>query len=180
MPKMTCSPLVFSATDDAARALVLFAGVMDACEVMTDRMAERAASDFLTVTELADSLVRREGVNFRAAHHLVSATVKALAGKYSASAMAATVEALAPAHFGRPLQISHEDLLQALDPRHFVNIRNIPGGPSPEALRPALRLAHEHLSETRSWIGEKASALEAYPARIKAEWLSTCPRTSNV
>src|SRR6185437_10551967 len=45
-------PLVFSATGDAARALRLFAGVMGACEVNAARMAERAAGDFLTVTEL--------------------------------------------------------------------------------------------------------------------------------
>jgi argininosuccinate lyase len=54
-------PLVFNATGDAARALSLFAAVMEGCEVQTERMAERAASDFLTVTELADTLVRKEG-----------------------------------------------------------------------------------------------------------------------
>ncbi len=160
-------PLVFAATGDAIRAIGLFAGVMGGCEVMTARMAERAASDFLTVTELADTLVRREGVSFREAHHLVSDGVKELKGKYSAAAMVDAVETLAPSHFGRPLRTSREELLEALDPRHFVDIRRVPGGPAPEALRPALEEAEAHLAETRRWTQAKSEALEAYPSRIK-------------
>jgi argininosuccinate lyase len=51
-------PLVFNTTADAARALALFSGVMDGCEVQTKRMAERAASDFLTVTVAPGQLGR--------------------------------------------------------------------------------------------------------------------------
>ena len=56
-------------------------------------MAERAGSNFLTVTELADTLVRREEVSFRQAHELVSASVKDLRGQYSATAMVDSVTA---------------------------------------------------------------------------------------
>ena len=160
-------PLVFSATGDAIRAIGLFAGVMGGCEVMTARMAERAAADFLTVTELADTLVRCEGVSFRESHHLVSAGVKELKGKYSAPAMVDAVEALAPSHLGRELRTGREELLEALDPRHFVDIRSVPGGPAPEALRPALEQAEAHLAETRVWIEAKSAVLAAYPDRIK-------------
>jgi argininosuccinate lyase len=160
-------PLVFAATGDAIRAIGLFAGVMGGCEVMTARMAERAAADFLTVTELADTLVRREGVSFREAHQLVSASVKELKGKYSAAAMAESVEVLAPSHFGRGLRTSRAELLEALDPRHFVDIRRVPGGPAPEALKPALQQAEGHLAETRAWIERKAGVLAAYPERIR-------------
>ena len=160
-------PLVFAATGDATRAIGLFAGVMGGCEVMTARMAERAAADFLTVTELADTLVRREGVNFREAHQLVSAGVKELKGKYSAAAMVESVEMLAHSHFGRGLRTSREELLEALDPRHFVDIRRAPGGPAPEALRPALREAEAQIGETRAWIESKSAVLAAYPERIR-------------
>lgn len=160
-------PLVFAATRDANRAIRLFAGVMGGCEVMTARMAERAHSEFLTVTELADTLVRRESVSFREAHRLVSATVKELKGRYSVEAMLESVAALAPSHFGRPLQASRQELREALDPRHFVDVRRIPGGPAPEALQPALEEAETHLAGTRAWIAGKSAALAAYPGRIK-------------
>ena len=160
-------PLVFGATTDAVRALELCAGVMGGCEVNTIRMAERAAADFLTVTELADTLVRREGVNFREAHQLVSASVKELRGNDSTQAMVETVEALAPLHFGRVLKSSRAELLEALDPWHFVAIRRAPGGPAPEAIRAALDLAAADLAESERWMEEKSAALAAYPERIK-------------
>jgi argininosuccinate lyase len=160
-------PLVFQATADAARALALFTGVMGGCEVQTERMAKRAASDFLTVTELADTLVRSEGLNFRQAHHLVSAAVKHLEGKYSPSAMADAVETLAPAQLGRPLRTSRAELLASMDPRHFVDIRKIPGGPSPEALRPALDQAGAEVRGVKAWIAAKDELFQTYPRMIR-------------
>ncbi len=165
-------PLVFGATTDAVRALELFRGVMGGCEVNTVRMAERAAADFLSVTELADTLVRREGASFREAHRLVSAGVKELRGElrgnYSAQAIVQAVEALAPLHFGRDLRASRGELLEALDPWNFVAVRRAPGGPAPEAIRPALDLAEADLAETERWIAEKSAVLAAYPNRIKS------------
>jgi argininosuccinate lyase len=162
-------PLVFSATFDAIRATALFAGILGGCEVLTHRMAERAASDFLTVTELADTLVRREGVSFREAHHLVSAGVGKLKGVYSPDKMVEAVISLAPAIFGKALGTPLEELLLALDPRHFVDLRRIPGGPAPEALQPALEKAQEELRETQEWITAKAALLVSYPQKIEQE-----------
>jgi argininosuccinate lyase len=161
-------PLVFNATADAARALALFTGVMGGCEVQAERMAERAASDFLTVTELADTLVRTEGLNFRQAHHLVSAAVKLhLEEKYSPSTMADAVETLALGQLGRPLRTSRAELLESMDPRHFVDIRTVPGGPSPEALRPALAQAEAEIRDVKAWIAEKDELFRTYPRLIK-------------
>jgi len=162
-------PLVFGAAGDANRALALFAGVMGGCEVNAVRMEERARADFLTVTEVADTLVRREGVSFREAHHLVSAAVKLLDGKYSDAAMAQAVESLAPSHFGRTLGISRADLLQALDARHFVDVRRIPGGTAPEVMQSALTQGAEQVAETRFWIEKKTAELAAYPVSIGEE-----------
>jgi argininosuccinate lyase len=81
--------------------------------------------------------------------------------------MVDSVQSLAPSHFGSRLRISTEELLEALDPRHFVNIRRIPGGPAPEALRPALDQEQAHLAETKAWIEAKSALLAAYPGRIK-------------
>jgi argininosuccinate lyase len=86
--------------------------------------------------------------------------------------MIEAVEALAPSHFGRALNTSREELLEALDPWHFVAIRRAPGGPAPEAIRPALNLAEADLAETEKWIQEKSAALAAYPHFVK----SVCSR----
>ena len=66
-------PLVFTMFADAVRALKLLSGAVQTVEVDRPELAQRAGKDFLTVTELADTLVRREGISFREAHGLVRA-----------------------------------------------------------------------------------------------------------
>jgi argininosuccinate lyase len=159
-------PLVLSAATDAVRALRIFSGVMGSCEVNQARMAERAASDFLTVTELADTLVRTESISFRSAHHLVSAAVKSLAGKYSVGAMVDAVIRLAPEVIGRPLQTKREVQEQALDPYNFIAVRTTPGGPAPQAVEAALTAAEAALRGSVTWETETLAALRAFPNRI--------------
>src|SRR5207237_3494547 len=77
-------PLVFSMFADAGRALRLFAGLMGQGDVRVERLRQAANDSFLTVTELADTLVRQEGLSFRTAHKLVSEAVKAVGPTYQA------------------------------------------------------------------------------------------------
>lgn len=153
-------PLFFNAADDALRALRIMGGAMAECEVNIARMAERANADFLSVTELADTLVRNENISFRDAHHIVSDAVKQLNGVYSPTGMVDAVMA------GRSLRSSRETLLLALDPRNFVEIRNHPGGPAPVVVRAALVEAATGIAETGSWLATKSDLLKAYPERL--------------
>ncbi len=157
-------PLVFTMTANAQRALKLLAGVLADAEFQTSRMAELAAADFLTVTELADTLVREEGISFREAHHLVSAAVKSLGGRYSVDGMAAATEDLAESVLGRRLAVSRNRLAHALDPLNFVNIRTVSGGPG--ALDSALQEAESEAAKTLDWIAAKSSILANYPAQL--------------
>jgi argininosuccinate lyase len=159
-------PLVFGMTTDAHRALRLFSGAMSECEVHVDKLAERANADFLTVTELADTLVREENVSFHAAHNLVSAAVRHLQDRYSPEAMIDAVYELAPQIMARDLKASRSDLLRALDPQWFVSVRSIPGGPSRGAVSDALRDADARQADTQRWINAKQNLLNGYAARI--------------
>jgi argininosuccinate lyase len=162
-------PLVFSMTSDAQRTLRLFGGLMADCEIDVELLDRRAHDDFLTVTELADTLVRGDSLGFRAAHGLVSEAVRTLNGGYSPESMVDAVQILAREHLGRDLYTPREDLLRALDPRWFVSIRRIPGGPAYEPVEAALRLAQTSLAETNAWIEAKRSLLASYPERIRRE-----------
>ncbi|MGC2661529.1 MAG: argininosuccinate lyase [Bryobacteraceae bacterium] len=162
-------PLVFAMTSDAQRALRLFAGLMADCEVDVDRLSRGAHDNFLTATELADTLVREESLSFHAAHRLVSATVRALDRHYSPGATVDTIQRLAREQLGRDLRLSREELLQALDPRRFVSIRTIPGGPAYAPVEAALRLAEISLAETEAWLKDKRKLLAEYPERIRRE-----------
>ncbi len=154
-------PLVFNMIAEALRALRLFAGILADCEVNVQRMAERANADFLSVTELADTLVRCERISFREAHHLVSGAVRQLRGHYSPDAMVDAILTKGSLHTPRGV------LLKALDPVNFVSVRRIPGGPAREPVTEALREAEADIADIDEWLTSKTALLEAYPARIE-------------
>jgi argininosuccinate lyase len=158
-------PLVFTMTASAKRALRLLRGVLTDAEFQTSRMAEQAAADFLTVTELADTLVRSEGLSFRDAHHLVSAAVRQLNGVYSPAAMAAATRDLAPGIIGRNLNLSDAEIEAALDARQFVEKRDIPGGPG--ALESACKEAEGTRREVQVWLDARRGLLARYPEAIR-------------
>ncbi len=156
-------PTMAGVMHDAIRALRIFGAVLPDTQVNVARMRERAHADFLTVTELADVLVRREGMSFREAHGLVAAAVKELAGD---SSHAAIVETLARRLGERMKNTTREELLLALDPAEFVRSRRVPGGPSAEALEPALRDLGEGLCRSEAWLEEARAELNCMQERI--------------
>ena len=162
-------PLVFAMTTDAIRSVRLFAGLMSDCEIDVERLSKRAHDDFLTVTELADTLVRQAGLSFHAAHGLVSEAVRELGGHYSPDRMVNAVLELAPNQLGQPLECDPAELLKALDPRHFIDIRRVPGGPAADVVRSALAQADAEQREARAWIDAKQAILNSYRTRMRKE-----------
>ena len=141
-------PLIFSAFGDAVRALRLYAGSVGGIQVDAALLCRRAGRDFLTVTELADTLVREAGLAFRDAHTLVSEAVKACCGDDLQ-----VVEAMLACH---PNLAPHAAALrQAMDPRHFIEIRTIAGGPAPAAVRAQIARAESSVAASRRWLSAK-------------------------
>jgi len=153
-------PLVSTMFADVCRALRLLAGALQTAKVDRERMAQRAAKDFLTVTELADTLVRRLGISFREAHDAVAEAVRACGGDDDAAAIAAALERVRPS-----LGLTLEETEKALDPEHFVRIRKITGGPAPERTGEALARARDRQRELAAWLAEKTERLDAVRRR---------------
>ena len=149
-------PLVFTMYADALRSLRLLAGVLTAAEVDCDHLAHCAASNFLTVTELADSLVRRTGMSFREAHTLVARAVEASGADDRPAAIAQVFLSQNPL-----LGVDQALVERALDPRNFVRIRQVPGGPAPDVVAGALARAGAEQQEIEEWIRRKQEMLDA-------------------
>lgn len=147
-------PLVAGMFESAGRAMRLLAGAMKTVQVDRERLRERAGRDFLTVTELADSLVRKEGLSFREAHALVAAAVRSSADD-SAEAIAAALRKLRPR-----LKMKHAEITKALDPENFVNVRRIAGGPAPQRTSEALKKARGLQRELEEWVASRHATLE--------------------
>jgi argininosuccinate lyase len=168
-------PTAYTAFDDAVRALDLAAGVLQTARFNTEIMERQTHNNFLTVTELADVLVRACGVSFRTAHEVVSRAVKAAAHSghsRSAEALIAALQDAFPECTNRPLDIHAELLHTALEPSHFVNVRKTFGGPSLEVLTASIQTARENLSADRAWLtsttGRLARAEQQLEQRIEA------------
>jgi len=149
-------PLVFTMFADAVRSLRLLAGALRAASFDFAELARQAGRNFLTVTELADTLVRREGISFREAHSLVARTVEACGSCDDAPTIAATLLQIRPA-----LKSTREDIEQALDPVHFVRIRTIEGGPAPERTAEAVDRARAGHREFEEWIAGQTSRIDS-------------------
>ena len=147
-------PLVFTLFADASRALRLLAGLLKSAEVDRERLASRAGADFMTVTELADTLVRQAGMSFREAHGLVSKAVKASGGDDSPRAIATALLAENPS-----VPLTQYEIERALDPRNFVNVRRVIGGPAPEIVTGALSRARNDQTIFEQWIQSKEEVL---------------------
>lgn len=156
-------PLVFTMFADAGRALRLFAAAIRSVEVNRSHLASRAREDFLTVTELADTLVRREGLGFREAHEVVARAVRACGADDSPEAIAAALRQVRP-----ELRLTREEVIRALDPENFVRVRNVIGGPAPEQTASALERARAEAAESGRWIAEKTGMLDAARAALRA------------
>jgi argininosuccinate lyase len=152
-------PVVYHAFDDAERSLTLLAGVLEEIEFLTGHMADAAEKNFLTVTELADTLVRTTDMSFRTAHEIVSQAVKSLDGAYDATRMAAAAERILAEQHPQVALPRPGLLRQSLDAAHFVAVRQIPGGPALSVLEPEIKRSQILLRSDEEWIEARRAKL---------------------
>lgn len=157
-------PLIALAFGDAGRATILLSGLLSEATFNTTRMKGRAGQNFLTVTELADTLVRQAGLSFHHAHSIVSAAVREAAGD-DPDALAANVHSQLASQ-GRTLPL--QTLLSALDPANFIAVRTVSGGPAPSALDPELARARAQLQTDRHWLQAERDHLLAAEQSLHA------------
>jgi argininosuccinate lyase len=160
-------PLVFSAFRDGIRAWKLFGAVLAAGEINRERLRRRAACGLMTVTELADTLVRREGISFPAAHQLVAHAVEATGEERTPERLVAELKRLVAERTGPPFQSTEKEWLEALDPGYFVRVRQVPGGPAPAEVGRQIERARQENQAVLAWLEEKLGLLAHYRERLQ-------------
>lgn len=131
--------LGYAAFERGARVLQLLTALIPACRVNADRVRRTTDAACITITELADTLVRDEGLTFRAAHEVAASTAKAVIAEGAAlrdgfAAFSAAFEALT----GRAPGLDAAAFRTAVAPETFVARRDRIGGPAAAALGHAL------------------------------------------
>lgn len=162
-------PRIYEAFACAQRGLELAAGALSEAEIRVDRMAACVQKNFLTTTELADTIVRLARISFREAHEVVSKAVKALNGAYDRERMVDTVIQLLAEITGKKISLNSSDLDKALDARHFVEVRSITGGPALVVLEPEIQRAKKQIETDQNWLLQKLDVLEKASRRTQEE-----------
>lgn len=105
-----------------------------------------------TMTELADSLVRREGLSFRQAHEVAAALSQILIRERRGISTldGATVAEVFTRVCGRAPTLPPEDLIELVAPDYSIAVREQPGGPGPRALAESLAGYEARLAGVRT------------------------------
>ena len=142
-----------------ALRLVLAAAIATA-EFDAPSLEARAALGWTTLTELADTLVRDDGLPFRKAHQIAGALITARNANSQAPLSALLADASREV-LGTPLLYSDDALTAILSPRHFVDVRTTHGGPAPDETARAIGESRVRLDVDRRTRQVAADALTA-------------------
>lgn len=125
----------YAAFESGGRMLTLLSAVVSAAQIDGTRVRQNADAACVTITELADTLVRDEGLTFRSAHHVAAVTARAVIarGVPLAQGFDAFRDAFA-AQAGRETGMDAQRFAATVSPETFVARRDRIGGPAPAAL----------------------------------------------
>jgi len=129
----------YEAFESASRVLELLAAFIPALSINVEKVKQNTDASCITITELADTLVRKDGLSFRQAHEVAAETAKSVIAK-GVGLGEGHEDFLA--HFNDLLdKKSNLDLAsyqQAVSAENFVKVRDRFGGPAPSALKTSL------------------------------------------
>lgn len=148
----------YAAFESGGRVLDLLAALIDACSIQADRVEATTDAACITITELADTLVRDESLSFRQAHEIAATTSRAViaAGKPLRDGFSAFSGAFL-AHTQRPTTMTEPGFKSAVSAETFVAVRDRIGGPAPLAMDNAL--AH-YTSELAALTDRQSAVLQ--------------------
>ena len=160
-------PLILTMFRDAIRTVRLVAAAMACARFDPERMAQRAAEGWITVTELADTLARDHDVPFKAGHAIASRLI-ARASAGGGERPADLLRLISAEVLGRPIELDDATLATILSPRHFVEVRTTPGGPAPSETSKAIEESRRTHEADRAWLSGASSKLTGAEEMLKA------------
>jgi argininosuccinate lyase len=158
----------FEAFDTAYRVLDLLAALLRDVRVDAGRVATNIRRSCITVTELADTLVREEGLSFRQAHEIAAAVARAVVavgGDLMRDGYAPFHDAFARAT-GRDPKFDAVRFAEIVSPEYFVAVRTRMGGPAPAPLGEAIAGYRATLATLEAQGGDAATHAAAARAEL--------------
>ena len=161
------------ALDEVEAAINLMIISVKTIKVNKEQMLNRAKNNFCTVTELANYLVRYDGISFRSAHEVVADIVFILMEqKQTAEAIdRKVVSKVFLEIFKRDTVLSEEQIRNALDPVQNVQAKAVTGGPASQEVELQLSEITKRLNGDTKQVSERlnkiAEAKNALDEKVK-------------
>jgi argininosuccinate lyase len=160
-------PLVATMFRDAIRAVSLVAFALEDADFDVAKMRRRATENWISVTELADTLARDHGLPFKAGHTIAARLVRG-AQAATETSPAQLVAQISKDVTGTAIEYTDDELATLLSPEHFVSVRRTWGGPAPEVTALAITASRDLLTEDAAWIAATKTRLLNAEAALKA------------
>lgn len=163
----------YAAFESGSRVLELLTVFLPACSINQENVKRNTDAACITITELADTLVRDEALSFRQAHEIAAATAHAVisAGRPLGTGYSDCCSAFKK-ETGRDLTMTEEQFATTTSAENFVAVRNRPGGPAPEALADAFKSYRLSLSELSASAAARATRHSIADAELGAAFNS--------
>ncbi|HVN82931.1 MAG TPA: argininosuccinate lyase [Terriglobia bacterium] len=167
-------PVVRQAFSYTVRVLELLTAILESLEFRTGKALLKCQGGEITLTELADWLVRTRQVAFRSAHQAVSCVAQELRrrparrqGESFARRVSLLLEEASGDLLGERICIAPSQISQILDPYHFVRVRRVFGGPAIPVVRQSIRRHMKRAAQLQLWLERTETGLRQYPERLR-------------
>ena len=166
-------PTVRSTFDYTSRVLDLLTEVLRSASFNQDQALSKCRGGEITLTELADWLVRVHHLPFRTSHQIVcqvAAELQRTPSRRFGESLSQRVCNLTEMHsqsiLGWSIQISPEQMSEILDPVRFVESRTIIGGPSPHTVFSSTQSHARELDVQLVWLKKQEQNLRDYSRQL--------------
>lgn len=164
----------YGAFESGGRVLDLLAALVPDLRINGDRVRDNIRRSCITVTELADSLVRREGLSFREAHEIAAEVARAVvaAGGDIAVDGYEAFQAAFEHCTKRRTAIDRAQFSEIVSPENFVAVRDRFGGPAPRALSQAIAGYRDDIARIRQRMQDAQTREDASARDLQARFTS--------
>ncbi|MED3563942.1 argininosuccinate lyase [Bacillus xiapuensis] len=160
-------PHLYRAFNKANRVMKLLHAVIVTLKVNKGHAKEMAEKSCITITELADTLARDYGIGFRKAHEIASFIAKKTAEEEKELPDWKVEEVNIMLQSFVNVTLTEKAWNNIISPVHFVKIRSISGGPSPNEV---LRM----IAERKKWLVAERKKFEKIVQKLKEKRKFLC------
>lgn len=160
----------YTALSEMEADLALLTVTVNTLSVRKERMYDNAARNFCTVTELANYLVRHDGISFREAHEIIAHVVGNMNSRHltAADINRAAVNEASQSLYGFDTKLTDELIREALDPKRVADEKTCIGGTQPAEVTRQLDLIEEQIKADETVLAARQEQLTNANTKLAA------------